>query len=116
MKTSDGSFHQCFNGQVLVDSEAQVIVACEVSDEAPDARQLEPALCQLDENLEAVDRKLPEGAVLTADAGYFSEDNVKATAEHGLDGHIATGRFKHSEPSPRRRADRPPWTRRPSSG
>jgi len=75
-----------------------VIVAAEVSDEAPDARQLEPALCQLDENLEAVDRKLPEGAVLTADAGYFSEDNVEATAEHGLDAHIATGRFKHSEP------------------
>ncbi len=100
MKTSDGSFHQCFNGQAVVDSTVQVIVCAEVTDEAPDARQLEPALCQLDENLEAVDRKLPEGAVLTADAGYFSEDNVEATAEHGLDAHIATGRFKHSEPQP----------------
>jgi len=100
MKTSDGSFHQCFNGQALVDSEAQVIVACEVSDEAPDARQLEPALCQLDENLEAVDRELPEGAVLTADAGYFSEDASRRPPSMGSTGTSRTGRFKHSEPQP----------------
>ncbi len=98
MKTSDGAYHQCFNGQAVVDSTAQVIVAAELSDEAPDARQLEPALEQLSENLDAVDAELSDNAALTADAGYFSEDNVQVTAEHGLDAHIATGRFKHSEP------------------
>ena len=100
MKTADGSFHQCFNGQALVDSTAQVIVAAEVSDEAPDARQLEPALDQLDENLDAIGAELPQAAALTADAGYFSEENIKSTVAHGLDPHIATGRFKHSEPPP----------------
>ena len=100
MKTSDGAYHQCFNGQAVVDSTAQVIVAAELSDQAPDARQLEPALDQLAENLEAIDAELSEGAALTADAGYFSEDNVRITARHGLDPHIATGRFKHSEPQP----------------
>jgi transposase len=100
MKTSDGAFHQCFNGQAIVDSKAQVIVACELSDEAPDARQLESALDQLDGNLEAIDAESPEGAALLGDAGYFSEDNVRITAEHGLDPYIATGRFKHSEPQP----------------
>ena len=100
MKTSDGSYHQCYNGQALVDSQAQVIVACELSDQAPDARQLEPALAQLAENLAAIEAELPEDAALTADAGYFSEDNVRITIEHGLDAHIATGRFKHSEPQP----------------
>ncbi len=98
MKTSDGAFHQCFNGQAVVDSHAQVIVAAEVSDEAPDARQLGPALCQLGENLAAIDAELPDEAALTADAGYFSEENIAITAQHGLDPHIATGRFKHSEP------------------
>ena len=98
MKTSDGAFHQCFNGQAIVDSKAQVIVACELSDQAPDARLLEPALDQLEENLEAIDGELPDGAALLADAGYFSEDNVRITAEHNLDPHLATGRFKHSEP------------------
>jgi transposase len=100
MKTSDGSFHQCFNGQAIVDSETQVIVAAELSDHAPDAEELEPALDQLDENLAAVGAELPEGAVLTADGGYFSEQNVKTTIAHGLDPYIATGRFKHSEPPP----------------
>jgi transposase len=98
MKTSDGSYHQCYSGQAVVDGTAQVIVMAELSDQAPDAQQLEPALDQLQENLEAVDAKLPEGAALSADAGYFSEENVRVTSEHGLDAHIATGRFKHSEP------------------
>ncbi|MGH3993157.1 MAG: transposase, partial [Pseudonocardiaceae bacterium] len=108
MKTSDGAFHQCFNGQAVVDSAAQVIVAAELSDEAPDQRQLEPALDQLDENLEAIEAELPEHAALLADAGYFSEDNVRISAAHGLDGYIATGRFKHSEPpAPARRGPIP---------
>jgi len=100
MKTSDGSFHQCFNGQAIVDSETQVIVAAELSDQAPDVEQLEPALDQLQENLDATGAELPENAALTADAGYFSEENIKTTTAHGLDPHIATGRFKHSEPQP----------------
>lgn len=100
MKTSDGSFHQCFNGQAVVDEGSQVVVAAELSAEAPDARQLEPALDQLTENLDAIDAELAPGAALTGDAGYFSEDNVRITAEHGLDPHIATGRFKHTEPQP----------------
>jgi transposase len=100
MKTSDGAYHQCYNGQAIVDSTAQVIVACDVSDEAPDARQLAPALDQLADNLAAIGAELPDGATLSADAGYFSEDNIRITSEHRLDPHIATGRFKHSEPPP----------------
>lgn len=98
MKTADGAFHQCFNGQAIVDSVAQVIVAAELSDQAPDARLLEGSLKQLDENLAAIGARLPDRAALLADAGYFSEHNVFIAAEHGLDAHIATGRFKHSEP------------------
>src|SRR5207249_10435992 len=37
---------------------------------------------------------------LPADAASSSEGNVGITARHGLDPHIATGRFKHSEPQP----------------
>src|SRR5581483_959749 len=91
---------RCYSGQALVDAKAQVIVAAELSDQAPDARQLAPALEQLSDNLEAIGAALPDDATLAADAGYFSEDNIRITAEHGLDPHIATGRFKHSEPPP----------------
>src|SRR5436190_1913825 len=98
MKTSDGAFHQCYNGQAIVDSTAQVVVVCELSDQAPDARLLEPALDQLEENLQAIDARLPDDAALLGDAGYFSEHNIAITTGHGLDPYLATGRFKHSEP------------------
>jgi transposase len=100
MKTSDGSYHQCYSGQAVVDSLAQVIVVAELSDQAADQRQLEPALDQLEGNLEAIGAVLPEGAVLTADGGYFSDENVKTCEQHNLDPYIATGRFKHDEPPP----------------
>ena len=77
-----------------------MIVAAELSDAAPDAQQLEPALDQLTENLAAVNAELPDGAALVADAGYFSEHNIRVTAGHGLDAHIATGRFNDTEPPP----------------
>lgn len=100
MKTSDGSFHQCFNGQAVVDGLAQVILAADASNLAPDAPQLEPALDQLQANLAAAGVELGEDTALTADAGYFSEDNVEAAEAHGLDPYIATGRQKHSDPPP----------------
>jgi len=100
MKTSDGAFHQCFNAQAVVDSHAQVILAADATDEAPDARRLEPALEQLAENLDAIEAELPAEAKLLGDAGYFSEHNVATATEHGLDPHLATGRFKRSEPQP----------------
>ena len=100
MKTSDGAFHQCYNGQAVVDERAQVIVAAELSDQAPDAQQLAPALDQLKENLQAIDAQLPADATLCADAGYFSEQNIATTREHRIDAYIATGRQKHSDPPP----------------
>jgi transposase len=100
MKTADGAFHQCYNGQAIVDSASQVIVAVELSDQAPDARLLEASLEQLDANIQAVGAQLPAGAALLGDAGYFSEHNIQITAEHSLDSHLAPGRFKHSEPPP----------------
>jgi len=100
MKTSDGSFHQCFNGQAVVDEHAQVIVSAGASNQAPDCPQLEDALDQLADNLEAVGLQLPQDAALTADAGYFSQGNVAIAEAHGLDPFIATGRHKHSDPPP----------------
>lgn len=97
MKTADGAFHQCFNGQAIVDSSTQVIVAADAFAMAADCALLAPLLDQLDENLAATGAGFEAGATLTADAGYFSDDNVQSAADHGLDAHIATGRLKHGE-------------------
>jgi DDE family transposase len=88
------------NGQAIVDGKAQVILAADASAQAPDTPQLKGALDQLEQNLAEIGVELPADAALTADAGYFSEDNVKATEDHGLDPYIATGRQKHSDPAP----------------
>jgi hypothetical protein len=98
MKTSDGSFHQCYNGQLVVDSASQVIVACDAFDAAPDAQLLEPMLDQLASNLDAIGAVLPEHAALLGDAGYLSEHNLLITQAHGLDAHLAAGRVKHTDP------------------
>jgi hypothetical protein len=65
MKTADRSFHQCFNGQAVVASRTQIIVACEVSHQAPDVQRLEPALTELVGNLARIGAVLPDGEVLT---------------------------------------------------
>ncbi len=107
MKTADKSFHQCYNGQAVVDERSQVIVAAELTDCAADAPGLAPLLDQLEANVAAAAPALDlEGTELLADSGFYSEDNVDACTERGLDPFIATGRLKHSQappPAPRGR-------------
>jgi transposase len=86
-----GSFIQAYNAQAAVDSQAQVIVAAEITQEANDSRQLLPMIEQVVVN---AGRK-PDA--VSADAGYWSEDNVSDERVAGIDLHIATGRQKHGE-------------------
>jgi transposase len=101
-KTSDG-FIQGYNAQVAVDAHRQVIVAQHVTAAAPDVQQL-PRLVQA--TIRAL-RRRPRR--LLADAGYWSEANVRFLARRGIDPFIATGRLTHTaEPLP------PPRGRLPS--
>jgi transposase len=100
MKMSDGSFHQCYNGQAVVDADHQVIVAADVTQCAADTPSL---IHMLDE---VVTNCGQEPRQLLADAGYCSEDNLTAISERDVDAVIATGRQKHGEtppPAPRGR-------------
>lgn len=93
MKTSDGSFHQCYNAQAVVDEAHQVIVATELSAQAADAPHL-PAL------LDATIANVGMPARFLADAGYWSESNYQALLDAKVDGYVATGRLKHNEEIP----------------
>jgi len=84
------SFEQSYNCQAAVDDQAQVIVAAEVTQKANDKQQVKPLIEQLKTNLaEAKPR------VISADAGYFSEDNVKYLESEQIEPYVATGRQKH---------------------
>jgi transposase len=91
-----GSFVQAYNAQIAVDGKAQVIVAAEITQECNDKRQLAPMLERVEENMGAK----PEAA--TADAGYFSEDQLADKRVEGIDLYVATGKQKHGMPEPDR--------------
>jgi hypothetical protein len=87
---------QGYNGQAVVDEAHQIIVAVALTNQAPDQEHLKPLLAQAVENCEAVP------AVMTADAGYWSEDNAAYCEEIGTEAYISTARQKRggSPPEP----------------
>jgi transposase len=90
MKSHDG-FIQGYNAQAAVDADSQVIVAQGLTNNASDAQQLRSIAAQIKQN---IGRQAKE---LSADAGYFSEDNLKELKRRHINGYIATGRQKHGE-------------------
>ena len=85
---------KAFNTQIAVDSTAQIIVAAAVTQETNDKRQLGPMLQQVVQNLGA------KPTAVSADAGYFSDEQVTGEHAHGIDLYIATGKQKHGEAGP----------------
>ena len=84
-------FVQAYNAQVVVDSEAQVIVAAEVTQEANDKKQLAPML----EQVIALMGSRPQQAM--ADAGYFTEASVTDGRLEGIDLFVAPDQQKHGD-------------------
>jgi len=94
MKMSDGAFHECYNGQAVVDDAFQVIVAADITQCAADAPSLLPMLEQITANCAKPPRQL------LADAGYCADESLKTLAEMNVDALIATGRWPHGQPPP----------------
>ena len=89
-----GVYVQGYNGQLAVDEEHQIIVAHALTNQAPDVEHL-PAIL---ERIAASTGRQPRR--LSADAGYWSEDNVRVCEERGVEPFIATGRGEHGESPP----------------
>lgn len=85
MKTSEG-FQQCYNGQLAVDDEFQLIVANSLNNNANDQGQL----IGLIDDIELTLGDAPE-AVL-ADAGYRSESCLEELEHRQIDAYVSTGR------------------------
>jgi transposase len=81
----DGAFLQAYNAQIAVDEHHQIIVAAALSNQAPDAEYFGPMLYRTVKNCDAVPERV------TADAGYFSADNVLAAEHMGCEAFIAVG-------------------------
>ena len=101
MKMGNKSFDQAYNCQAAVDSNAQIIVARKATNASNDKQQLEPMTEQIEENLKAKPKKL------SADAGYYSQDNVTYLRREQIDDYICPNRLKHGAAKPQVRG-RPP--------
>lgn len=99
MKNSDKAFVQAYNAQAVVDAKNQIILAAEVTNQAGDSQHLPIMLEMVKENIWRYPKEL------SADAGYFSEANLKYL-KRKTDAYIAAERIKHNqkpEPAPRGR-------------
>jgi transposase len=94
-----GSFVQAYNCQAMVDEKAQIIVAAETTQAPQDKRQLVPMTELTLHNLGALPREL------VADAGFFSEEAIRAVERLGVDVYCPpeAGRKAEREECPRGR-------------
>ena len=95
MKDGKKAFVQAYNGQAAVDAAHQIIVACDLTNQAADSPHLSNMIDKVEENT----GKKPEE--LSADAGYFSSDNIELVERKGIDGYIPPDRQRHGKaPTP----------------
>ena len=113
MRSSNKGWDQSGNAQAVANAD-QVIVAADVTDQANDVQQVESMVEQAMANTSAVGVD-DNVQAFTADAGYFSEDNVASldTNERIDESFIATGRMKHNEQVPDSPKGRPPKNQTP---
>ncbi len=85
MKTGEG-YQQCYNGQLAVDEDFQVIVANELTANASDQSVMLGLLDQIEATLE----QRPERVL--ADAGYRKEADFEALEQRGIDAYVSVRR------------------------
>jgi len=88
---SGKSIVQGFNTQIAVDDAHQIIVATTLSNQAGDTTHLPGLLNDVHKNTGRYPREV------SADAGYYSETNVKAIEDAGALALVAPGRITHNE-------------------
>jgi len=93
MPTSSNGWQQAWNGQLAVDMDSHLMVGGHISQATNDKQELQPVLEALDE--------LPEqlGMLkrITADSGYYSEDNISEATDRELTPYLAMGRQNHNQ-------------------
>ena len=86
MKTSSEGFQQCYNVQVAVDGEHQLVVATEVTANGSDQGGVPMLLDAVKETFDAQ----PE--TVLADAGYCNERDLADLETRSINAYVATGR------------------------
>ena len=91
MKVAGGGFEQCYNAQVVVDTDSMLILAHHVTQATNDKEQVAPMVAKVQANPEGLNQ--PE--TWLADTGYYSEKNVAACVAADIEPLIAVKRDAH---------------------
>jgi transposase len=91
MLTADKAFIQGYNGQAAVDSDYQVIVAAQATNQAADRPQVTAMVEQIEEHLGEKPQEM------SLDAGYYSEANVQYLEGQRIDVYLPPCRLKHRD-------------------
>ncbi len=94
MPGSGGGCEHCSTAQASVDIDTGLSVTRHVTQQTNDTKEVVLTLAQLEAQKEA----LGDVEHLLGDAGYFSEDNVKATLAQGITPSFSTHRESHNAP------------------
>lgn len=92
MKSGKGAFVQGYNGQVAVDADHQIIVACALSQQAADVVHLLPLVDQVVHQTGFVPSRV------MADPGYFSNKNMQTLDARGIEVLIPPDRERCGSP------------------
>ena len=93
MPSSEG-FVQAYNAQAAVDIDTHLIVENHITQQPNDKQEIKPALERINEMASSLGTL--DG--LLADAGYFSEDNVKRCKADEITPYISDSRERHNLP------------------
>jgi transposase len=91
MLSPDKAFIQGYNAQATVDAKHQIIIAADVTNQTNDKNQLKDQIEQARENTGFYPKEA------SADAGYYSEPNVKFLMKKEIEAYIPPEKIKHSE-------------------
>ena len=86
MDTKTQGVIQAYNPQIAVDSDYGFIVGLKMSNSSSDQKQFEGVLASIKEHTETQPDKI------SADAGYFSADNIQRAEAAKVDAYIAAGK------------------------
>ena len=93
MPTSGGGYAQCYNAQASADHDSRLILHSHVTQNVNDKQEIIPTMKWYEQY-----PQLKPSVAFNADAGYFSEDNIKACEQNSMTPYISFGKEQHNQP------------------
>ena len=97
MINKKGKWEYDYNGQIAVDSHKGIILASYITNNPTDHHELIPLMEQVQSNLTSIEAEIPVNCQVSADNGYFTDENTEYHDKHGFDGYISSRKLSRKE-------------------